>query len=147
MSKNWICLVFKHLPTVRFSDICPKSGQKDKKSSFWTVAKAVIQWKSRSRTTVNVWNPNCQHANYAEIQMEGSSEFRQFGFQTFGLLELHLNCLKSKLATSTIIQHLNALGDGGSGLKRIALNVVLCFTIIPFYFNVWNSNSRVFWDF
>ena len=27
-------------------------------------------------------------------------------------------------------------GGWGSGLKRIALNVVLCFTIIPFYFNV-----------
>ena len=36
---------------------------------------------------------------------EQSSEFRQSGFQMFGLLELHLNCLKSELATSTIKQH------------------------------------------
>ena len=46
----------------------------------------------------------------AEIGTEGSSEFRQFGFQTFGLLEVqHLNCLKSKLTTPTIIQHLSAI--------------------------------------
>ena len=43
--------------------------------------------------------------NYAEIGTEGSSEFRQFRFQIFGLLELHLYCLKSEQATSTIIQH------------------------------------------
>ena len=43
----------------------------------------------------------------AEIGMEGSSEFRQLGFQTFGLLELHLNCLKSELATTK--QHLNVI--------------------------------------
>ena len=39
------------------------------------------------------------------------------------------------------------LGDGGIGLKRIALDVVLCFTIIPFYFNVWNPNSKFRLDF
>ena len=59
----------------------------------------------------------------ATIGTEGSSEFRQFGFQKFGFLELHLNCLKSKLATFTVIQHLNTICKyypfGGSGLKRM----------------------------
>ena len=45
----------------------------------------------------------------AEIGTEGSTEFRQFRFQSFGLLELHLNCMKSELATSTILQLLNAI--------------------------------------
>ena len=45
------------------------------------------------------------------------------------------------------IKYLPPSGDGGSGLKRKALNVVLCFQLrIPFYFNVWNPNSQVpFW--
>ena len=34
---------------------------------------------------------------------------RQFGFQMFGLLELHTAQLKSEKATSTIKQHLNAI--------------------------------------
>ena len=57
-----------------------------------------------------------------------SLDFRQFGFQTFGLFP-------------------SSLGDGGSCLKRIALNVVLCFTIIPFHFNVGNPNSKFCLDF
>ena len=75
--------------------------------------------------------------------MEGDLEFGQFGLQMFGLLELQPNHLKSKLATPTIIHHLNAIflstppspfeGWGGAVPKRIALNVELCFTIIPFY--------------
>ena len=43
------------------------------------------------------------------VRNSDSSDFRQFGFQTFGLLELHLNCLKSKLTIPTIIQQLNAI--------------------------------------
>ena len=40
------------------------------------------------RTTVNVCIPNDWNPNYAEIKSEGSLEFRQFGFQTFGLSEI-----------------------------------------------------------
>ena len=59
--------------------------------------------------------------------MEGDLEFRKFGFQTIGLLELHsncLNCLKSELATPHLKQHLNTTiiialqGDGGWDIKK-----------------------------
>ena len=62
----------------------------------------------------------------AEIQAMPKSERKGIGFQTFGLLELHLICLKFEPATPTIIQHLNAickvpflppLGMGGQELK------------------------------
>ena len=92
-----------------------------------------IQWMSEYGTT--------------KIQSMLKSEFRQVGFQTFGPLELHPNCLKSKLTTSTIKQHLNAIinalqVDRGLGCKKSHLNVVLCFVIVPFYFSVWNPNSE-----
>ena len=61
-----------------------------------------IEWESvedpiYEASTVNVWIPHNRNPNYARIRMEGDLEFRQFRFQTFGLLELHSNCLKSKL--------------------------------------------------
>ena len=58
---------------------------------------------------------------YAKIGMEGGSEFRQFQFQTSGLLELPLNCLKSELATPTLLQYL--FKPVGTGLE-----MVLCLT-------------------
>ena len=51
--------------------------------------------------------PNIRNPNYAEIRMEGDSEFKQFGFQMFGLLELQPKRWKYDMATPTIIQHLN----------------------------------------
>ena len=48
-----------------------------------------------------------QTGSFAEIGT--NLIFRQLGFQTFGLLEIQPNCLKSKLTTPTIMQHLNAI--------------------------------------
>ena len=68
----------------------------------------IVQWMSKIQT--------------AEIWTKWDSEFRQFWFQTFRLLKQNTKCLKSELATPTLIQHLNAVvnalqGDGGgSGL-------------------------------
>ena len=77
------------------------------------------------------------------VRNSDSSDFRHSGFWNY----VHLNCLKSKLKTPTIIQHLNAIinalqVDMGIGIKKIAFRVDLCFVIIPFYISVWNPNSK-----
>ena len=59
--------------------------------------------------------------NYAEIRTEGDLVFRQLEFQTFGLLELQPNCLKIKLTTPTIMQHLNAISNALQVDERVRI--------------------------
>ena len=75
-------------------------------SEIWTSS-----IKVREELVVDIYSEclNTERPESKEIRMEGDLEFRQFGFQTYRLLELHPNCLKSELATPIIIQHLNAI--------------------------------------
>ena len=76
----------KMCPDFRLSENGTKSssfGRSTKLGHFRYKKKYIIH-----TYTVNVWIRNNWNLNYAEIGTEGSLGFRQFGFQTFGLLEL-----------------------------------------------------------
>ena len=82
---------------------------------IWTAIKQICEYPKTRLVQFLDTNSKCLNT---EIQTEVDSEFRQFRFQTFWLLELHPKSLKSELATSTKIQHLNAISNAlqGEGL-------------------------------